>query len=202
MTTMLQVPRSRGAVSGLLLMLLGLWGALITLIGPYFHYAYTPDVAWRLTAGRLWLEIVPGVAVVAGGVLVLVSASRPVVMFGTWLAAAGGAWFALGTVLSPIWPAAATLNPGSPAGTTVVLRQLEHLGFFTGLGVVIVFVAALALGRLTVVAVRDAQLPPAAQPRPSQNRCPPTPPPRPRPRQTPPPRAPGARAPSPPSPAG
>ena len=29
MTTMLQVPRSRGAVSGLLLMLLGLWGALI-----------------------------------------------------------------------------------------------------------------------------------------------------------------------------
>ena len=158
MTTMLQVPRSRGAVSGLLLMLLGLWGALITLIGPYFHYAYTPDVAWRLTAGRLWLEIVPGVAVVVGGVLVLVSASRPVAMFGTWLAAAGGAWFALGTVLSPIWPAAATLNPGSPAGTTVVLRQLEHLGFFTGLGVVIVFVAALALGRLTVVAVRDAQL--------------------------------------------
>ena len=158
MTTMLQVPRSRGAVSGLLLMLLGLWGALIPLIGPYFHYAYTPDVAWRLTAGRLWLEIVPGVAVVAGGVLVLVSASRPVAMFGTWLAAAGGAWFALGTVLSPIWPAAATLNPGSPAGTTVVLRQLEHLGFFTGLGVVIVFVAALALGRLTVVAVRDAQL--------------------------------------------
>jgi len=68
MTTMLQVPRSRGAVSGLLLMLLGLWGALIPLIGPYFHYAYTPDVAWRLTAGRLWLEIVPGVAVVAGGV--------------------------------------------------------------------------------------------------------------------------------------
>jgi len=158
MTTMLQVPRSRGAVSGLLLVLLGLWGALIPLIGPYFHYAYTPDIAWRLTAGRLWLEIVPGVAVVVGGVLVLVSASRPVAMFGTWLAAAGGAWFALGTVLSPIWPAAATLNPGSPAGTTVVLRQLEHLGFFTGLGVVIVFVAALALGRLTVVAVRDAQL--------------------------------------------
>ena len=34
MTTMLQVPRSRGAVSGLLLVLLGLWGALIPRIGP------------------------------------------------------------------------------------------------------------------------------------------------------------------------
>jgi len=158
MTTMLQVPRSRGAVCGLLLMLLGAWGALIPLIGPYFHYAYTPDRAWTFTAGRVWLEIVPGVAVFVGGLLLLASASRPVAMFGTWLAAAGGAWFALGTVLSPIWPAASTLNPGSPAGTTIVLRQVEHLGFFTGLGVVIVFVAALALGRLTVVAVRDAQL--------------------------------------------
>jgi hypothetical protein len=158
MTTMLQVPRSRGAVCGLLLVLLGLWGALIPLVGPYFHYAYTPDTAWKLTQGRLWLEIVPGAAAFVGGILVLVSASRPTAMFGAWLAAAGGAWFALGTVLSPIWPAAATLNAGSPAGTTTLIRQLEHLGFFTGLGVVIVFIAALALGRLTVVGVRDARL--------------------------------------------
>jgi hypothetical protein len=158
MTTMLQVPRSRGAVSGLLLVLLGLWGALIPLVGPYFHYAYTPDTAWTFTAGRVWLEIVPGAAVLIGGVLLLVSASRPAAMFGAGLAAAGGAWFALGTVLSPIWPAAATLNAGSPAGTTTLIRQLEHLGFFTGLGVVTVFVAALALGRLTVIGVRDARL--------------------------------------------
>jgi len=158
MTSMLQVPRSRGAVSGLLLVLLGLWGALIPLVGPYFHYAYTPDTAWHLTTGRIWLEIVPGAAVLVGGVLLMVSASRPTAMFGAWLAAAGGAWFALGTVLSPIWPAASTLDPGSPAGTTTMIRQLEHLGFFTGLGVVIVFVAALALGRLTVVGVRDARL--------------------------------------------
>jgi hypothetical protein len=155
---MLQVPRSRGAVSGLLLVLLGLWGALIPLVGPYFHYAYTPDSAWTLTAGRVWLEIVPGVATFVGGIILLVSASRPLAMFGAELAAAGGAWFALGMVIIPLWPAASTLNPGSPAGATTVLRQLEHLGFYTGLGVVIVFLAALALGRLTVVGVRDARL--------------------------------------------
>jgi hypothetical protein len=157
MTTM-QVPRSRGAVSGLLLVLLGLWGALIPLVGPYFHYAYTPDTAWKLTAGRTWLEIVPGAAVFLGGVILMVSASRVVAMVGAWLAALGGAWFAVGTVISPIWSAASTLNPGSPAGTTTLIRQVEHLGFFTGLGVVIVFIAALALGRLTVVGVRDARL--------------------------------------------
>jgi hypothetical protein len=158
MTRMLQVPRSRGAVSGLLLVLLGLWGALIPLVGPYFHYAYTPDSAWTLTAGRVWLEIVPGAATFLGGMILLVSASRPLAMFGAELAAAGGAWFALGMVIIPLWPAASTLYPGSPAGATTVLRQLEHLGFYTGLGVVIVFVAALALGRLTVVGVRDARL--------------------------------------------
>jgi hypothetical protein len=170
MTTMLQVPRSRGAVSGLLLVLLGLWGALIPLVGPYFHYAYTPDSAWTLTAGRVWLEIVPGVATFLGGVILLASASRPLAMFGAELAAAAGAWFALGMVIIPLWPAARTLDPGSPVATTTALRQLEHLGFYTGLGVVIVFVAALALGRLTVIGVRDARLAersaPVAEPEP------------------------------------
>ena len=157
MTTM-RVPRSRGALSGLLLVLLGVWGALIPLVGPYFHYAYTPDTAWTITSGRTWLEIVPGAVTVLGGIVLLVSASRPVAMVGAELAAVAGAWFALGTVLSPIWPAASSLDPGTPVGATTLIRQVEHLGFFTGLGVVIVFVAALALGRLTVVGVRDARL--------------------------------------------
>jgi hypothetical protein len=91
-------------------------------------------------------------------------------MFGAELAAAAGAWFALGMVIIPLWPAARTLDPGSPVATTTALRQLEHLGFYTGLGVVIVFVAALALGRLTVIGVRDARLAersaPVAEPEP------------------------------------
>jgi hypothetical protein len=43
MNGMLRVRRSRGVLSGLLLVLLGIWGALIPFIGPYFHYAFTPD---------------------------------------------------------------------------------------------------------------------------------------------------------------
>src|SRR5436190_24146326 len=113
MTRMLQVPRSRGAVSGLLLVLLGLWGALIPLVGPYFHYAYTPDTAWTFTAGRTWLEIVPGVVTILGGIILLASASRPVVMVGAELAAVPGAGVALGPVLSPIGAAARALHRGS-----------------------------------------------------------------------------------------
>jgi hypothetical protein len=154
MTTMLQVPRTRGAVSGVLLVLLGAWGALIPFVGPYFHFAYTPDTAWTYTTGRLWMEIVPGAVAMVGGIILLSSATRPVAMLGAELAAVAGAWFALGKILTPIWTATASLNPGFPVGGTIG-QPLEQIGFFTGLGVVIVFIAALALGRLTVIGVRD-----------------------------------------------
>ena len=49
MTGMLRVPRSRGALNGGLLVLLGIWGGLIAFVGPYFHYAYTPDKAFTYT---------------------------------------------------------------------------------------------------------------------------------------------------------
>jgi hypothetical protein len=155
MTGILRVPRSRGVLSGLLLILLGAWGALVPFIGPYFHYAYTPDKAWTYTSGRLWLEILPGAAVALGGLIVLVSAYRPVAHFGAWLAALGGAWFALGSVIGPTWTGM-NMTTGTPVGGHVT-RALEQIGFFTGLGVVIVLLAAMALGRFSVISVRDAR---------------------------------------------
>ncbi len=157
MAGMLRVPRSRGALSGALLVLLGLWGGLIAFVGPYFHFAYTPGTSWTYTSGRLWLEILPGAATVLGGLILLASRVRPVAMFGAWIAALGGAWFAVGRVLSPIWNAHGTVLLGTPIGGTVT-RALVELSYFTGLGVIIVFLAALSLGRLTVIGVRDARL--------------------------------------------
>jgi len=151
MAGMLQMRRSRGAVSGFLLMLLGLWGALIPFIGPYFHYAYTPDKAWTYNTGRLWLEILPGIAVFLGGFVLMIARGRPIALFGALLAAAAGAWFTLGPVLSPLWNHHVPMG-GTPASSTVYMRIMEQLGFFTALGVVIVFVAATALGRIASVA--------------------------------------------------
>jgi hypothetical protein len=152
-----RIPRTRGGLSGLLLIVLGAWGALIPFVGPYFHYAYTPDKAWAYTTGRLWLEILPGVAAVLGGFIVLTSARRPLALLGAFVAALGGAWFVAGNLVSVLWnnsiPAA-----GQPAGTNLTRLALEELGFFSGLGVLIVFFAALALGRFAVVGVKDAAL--------------------------------------------
>jgi hypothetical protein len=151
MAGMLQMRRSRGAFSGFLLILLGLWGALIPFIGPYFHFAYTPDKAWTYNTGRLWLELLPGAAVFLGGVLLMAARSRHTALFGALLAAAAGAWFVLGQSLSPLWNHHVAMG-GSPAGSTQYMRIMEQLGFFTALGVVIVFVAGAALGRIASVA--------------------------------------------------
>jgi len=152
---MLRVRRSQGALTGAVLMLLGLWGALIPFVGPYFHYAYTPtpDRAWAVTAGRMWLEVVPGAVTLVSGGVMIISRFRLLVLLGAWLAALAGTWFAVGSLVAARW---ATLPAaGKPAGTGAARLLLEQLGFFTGVGVVIVFVAALALGRLTVLGARD-----------------------------------------------
>jgi len=157
MTPIARIPRTRGAFSGVMLVLLGAWGGLVAFIGPYFHFAYTPDKAWVYTTGRLWLEILPGAATVLGGLLVLGSARRHTAAFGAFLAALGGAWFVVGNPVSTLWNSG-TPQAGVPAGTGLTRLAAENLGFFTGLGVLIVFFAALALGRFAVVGVRETAL--------------------------------------------
>jgi len=151
MAGMLQMRRSRGAFSGFLLILLGLWGALIPFIGPYFHYAYSPDKAWTYNTGRLWLEILPGAAVFVGGFLLMVARGRHTALFGALLAAAAGGWFVLGTLLSPLWNNHVPMG-GAPVASTQYMRIMEQLGFFYALGAVVIFVAATALGRIASVA--------------------------------------------------
>jgi hypothetical protein len=155
MAGMLRVRRSQGALSGACLMLLGLWGALIPFVGPYFHFAYTPtpDRAWAVTAGRMWLEVVPGAVALVSGALMIISRFRLLVLLGAWLAALAGTWFAVGSLVAARW--ATVPAAGRPAGTSIARLLSEQLGFFTGLGVVMVFVAAVALGRLTVLGARD-----------------------------------------------
>lgn len=152
----LKVPRSRGAFSGLLLVLLGIWGGLVPMVGPYLHYAYTPDKAWTITSGRAWLEFAPAGAAIVGGIILLVSRLRPWALLGATLAALGGGWFALGSVIDRFWTQTPPVQ-GIPVGGAIA-RAAEELGFFTGLGAVIIYVAAVAIGRLSVVSARDSKM--------------------------------------------
>ena len=159
-----RIPRSRGGVSGVLLILLGAWGALAPFVGPYFHFAYTPDRAWAYTSGRLWLSIVPGAATLAGGLLVTFASHRAVGIFGAVLAVLGGAWFIVGSAVTKVVVVSPSISPGTPQARSVgsisvaKWQFFEGLGFFTGTGVLILFFGAMALGRFSVVGVRDAAL--------------------------------------------
>ena len=157
-----RMPRSRGAVTGLLLVGLGIWGALIPFVGPYFHFAYTPNTPWAWTAARGWLEVLPGVATVLGGLLLISSRNRATAMFGGWLAVLGGAWFVVGRAL------ASTLHLGDigyPVASTDGRRALLEISYFSGLGALIVFFGGGVLALLSVRLARDVEpysVPPAA----------------------------------------
>ncbi len=140
-----RLPRTTGALSGLLVILLGIWGALIPFVGPYFHYAFGSFQTWHYTSERLWLCIVPGAVAVIGGLMLLRSSHRSSGLLGGWLAVAAGAWFAVGPTLSLLWH-----HAGDPIGAPMgghTRQALEWLGYFTGLGVAIAALAAFAMGR-------------------------------------------------------
>jgi hypothetical protein len=151
----LHMPRSRGAVSGLLLLILGAWGALVPFIGPYFHLSYTPGEAWVWSTARAWLEVFPGVTAAAGGFLLLISGNRATAMFGGWLAVIAGAWFVVGRTLS------STLrlgDVGQPIAATDAKRAVIEIAYFSGPGTLIVFLGGAVLARVTIRTARDVEL--------------------------------------------
>ena len=150
-----RIPRSRGALGGFLLMLCGIWGALIPFVGPYFNFAYTPNTTWDWTAARFWLEVLPGLGAFVGGALLLVSGNRATAVLGGWIAAVAGVWFVTGPTLSMVWHGAPGYV-GFPVGGEV-RRSMEQLSFFYGIGALTLLLGALSLGRLSVHSVRDVR---------------------------------------------
>ena len=155
-----RMPRSRGAVTGLLLLLLGAWGALIPFVGPYFNFAYTPDKEWAWTAARGWLEVFPGVTTVVGALLLIGSGNRATAMFGGWLAAFAGAWFIVGRALAPTLRIG---DVGQPVAYTDLKRAVLEIAYFSGLGALIVFLAGGILARVSARLARDVEAAPVPE---------------------------------------
>jgi hypothetical protein len=157
MASSVRIPRSRGSLCGLALVLLGGWGGVAPLAGPSFGYGFTPDRAWDFTHGRLYLSVVPGAVVLLAGLIVLVTRSRAIGSVCALIAALGGAWFIAGAALVRLLPAgqATSISAGVPIGTGTSTIVLTGLTFYAGVGALIVFFGALALGRFSIAAYRD-----------------------------------------------
>jgi hypothetical protein len=146
----MRVSRTTGIVGGIALIALGVWGALIPFVGPYFNYGFTPNTAWHFTLNRLWLEILPGAAVVLGGLILIASARRASGVLGGWLALAGGIWFIVGPSISLVWgtPVGGLLHSGVGAPIGGHDRAAaEAIGMFYGLGILITALAVFAIAR-------------------------------------------------------
>lgn len=162
MNSQVRIRRSRGAVCGAALILLGLWAGLAPFVGPYFHFGFTPDKAWEYNSGRLYLSAVPGAAALLGGLAVILTRSRFVAITGSLLAALGGAWLIAGTGITAYLLKVTSISPGLPLGYDPATgAYTEHVYFellalFTGVGAVIVFVAAVACGRVSILSAKDA----------------------------------------------
>jgi hypothetical protein len=158
-----RIARSRGSVCGLLLVLLGLWGGIVPFIGPYFHFAYTPDRAWAYTSGRLYLSVIPGAVALVGGVLAALTRSRAVGVAGGVLAVLAGAWFITGAQFTAVVLRSTTISPGTPISGTLLasrpgLQQYaEQLGFFVAVGALLILLGGIVMGRFSMISARDAE---------------------------------------------
>jgi hypothetical protein len=87
--------------------------------------------------------------VALGGLMLGSSTSRANSGWGAGLALIGGIWFTVGPVLTQLWHAGSPSLPiGEPLGATS-MRVLEQLGYFYGLGALIITLAAFTLGRFS-----------------------------------------------------
>ena len=141
----MRIARSTGVVSGLLVVLLGVWGALIPFVGPYFDYSFGSNTTWHYTADRLWLNILPGAVAVLAGLLLLRATTRRAGAFGGWLGLLAGAWFVVGPAVSLTWEHAR--GPIGPPLGGDTRQMLELVGYFYGLGAVVIALVAFASGR-------------------------------------------------------
>lgn len=111
---------------------LGALGLIIPFVGPLFNFGMGPEPAFVLTTSRLLRHVLPGVAIIAGGGLLL-ARSASAQRLGGVLAVIGGGVLA-----------AAPLIFGNDSALQFARRFVYHWGT----GVALVVLAAYALGRI------------------------------------------------------
>lgn len=125
-------------VVGWALIALGLFTVVLPFVGPLFGFGMGPDPAWEITTSRIVRHVIPGAAVIIGGVMLL-PRSRASRSTGVVLALLGGAWITVAPVVL------GKVTEGAPPLIDIVRPLVYHFGT----GLVIAALAAVALGRFT-----------------------------------------------------
>ena len=127
------------AVTGVLIIAIGVFATIIPFIGPLFGFGMGPDPQpWVLTTPRIVRHLIPGIAAIVGGIMLLprMRASRSV---GATLAVLAGIWLTIAPVVL------GRVAAGPPA----VVDILRPLAYHYGVGVLIAGLGGFALGRVS-----------------------------------------------------
>jgi hypothetical protein len=149
----------RAASIGVAMSVLGAWGAGVAYFGPAIGLGPAGWVAWRWSAAHTFLNLLPGAAAMAAGVLVaagLISARKSLTRTGGALGAAAGAWFVLGAAAYPV-----LMGSAAPAYTAPGRGALANLaalaGYGRGVGIAVGILAGLALAAADVRPLRPTE---------------------------------------------
>lgn len=137
---------------GLVVVVLGAWAAIVSYVGPLFGYPMPPGSdmpAWHWSAWHTQLHLLPGIAAIVGGLMLMGVFVRGLAMVGGVLALAAGAWLVVGNEVANLWLAGAGFPPGENVAEWMFV--VTRLGYHDGTGLVIAALAALALGLLAAV---------------------------------------------------
>ena len=132
----LEMPRRRGAASGLLILILGVVAVLMPIVGPSIGLEAGQE--GRFDGARLLLQYLPGVVAIVGGLELMRTANRATGILGAQLAIAAGAWLVVGESTSRLWNSGdPTIGP--PSGGTVAATLAELLSFSATGGLLLLF---------------------------------------------------------------
>jgi hypothetical protein len=140
----------------ILLMALGCWVFFVPLAGPYFSFGFDTHTHWRFSNDHVLLQLLPGIAIAAAGILMLVP-SRIVGWLAGFLAVAAGVWLVIGPSLQPLWSSTPVQAlPGSDTRTAI-----RWIADFYGAGALAIYLGAQAQGLLERRGVTTVAPPPA-----------------------------------------
>jgi hypothetical protein len=123
------VPRTQVAktVVGVVTILIGVWGGLVPYIGHALNFNADGSALWTWNLQHGLLYLAPGIAAVAGGSFLVLSAfvdrvrsldlSRMTLPFATVLLGLSGIWFLVGPSVWPIYYSAHVFAATSPVRT-------------------------------------------------------------------------------------
>ena len=140
-------PVGRTAVTGLLMMLVGAWGGAVAYFGPDIGLSPPGQHAWQWTTPHTILNLAPGAAAFAGGLMVILG-SRLLVgglqRLGALLSFAGGGWFILGAAVYPVFYGTSAPGYGRTGGGPL-MNLAAVAGYGAGVGIVLCLLAGVAM---------------------------------------------------------